>query len=712
MRKISCHYIYPIIVLFIVLVIPGLASAQVKSFSLNQVLSFPYPTDLIASPTGSRIAWVLNEKGVRNIWEAEGPTFSPRQLTHYTSDDGQELTSLTFSPDGNYLVFVRGGDHDANWKVTLQPDPASSPEQPHLQIISINIASGSTTVLGQGDYPAVSRFDNRVAFIKSSDHKVWWAPIDGSKKATPLFFDEGQISDMQWSPDGTALAFVSDRGDHSFVGVFRSEKDPIIYLSPSTNHDFYPRWSPDGTQIVYVRTPGTGGAPPEDPMNPHPRPWSIWIAGAQSGIAHKIWQSPATLHGSYPETAGGANLHWGSGGQIVFLADLDGWPHLYEIPSVGGKPQILTVGTYMVEDVAESPDDRYLIYNANTGETNGDSDRRHLYRISFSGSHPEPLTAGTDIEWSPVISGDGHSIAFIRAGALQPPLVTVQSSSGGNARAIDADQVPADFPTGSLIVPKQVTFQSDNFTIHGQLFERSGGGKKPAIIFVHGGPPRQMLLGWHYMHYYANAYAMNQYLASQGYLVLSVNYRLGIGYGFDFHHPEDAGPAGASEYRDIVNAARYLQRRDDVDKSRIGIWGGSYGGYLTALALARNSDIFKAGVDMHGVHDWSTLVSKYILPTYSGYEHLDTDDILKTAWESSPDADIDHWKSPVLLIQGDNDHNVPFHQTVDLEARLKKNHIPNRVVVIPDEIHEFLRFSSWLKAYNAGADFFNQYLKK
>src|SRR5918999_222104 len=108
--------------------------------------------------------------------------------------------------------------------------------------------------------------------------------------------------------------------------------------------------------------------------------------------------------------------------------------------------------------------------------------------------------------------------------------------------------------------------------------------------------PRQMLLGWHYSDYYANAYAMNQYLASRGYIVLAINYRLGIGYGYEFHRPRNAGAQGASEYLDVKAAGEYLRSLPNVDPRRIGIYGGSYGGFLTALAIARDSDLFAAGV--------------------------------------------------------------------------------------------------------------------
>ncbi len=141
------------------------------------------------------------------------------------------------------------------------------------------------------------------------------------------------------------------------------------------------------------------------------------------------------------------------------------------------------------------------------------------------------------------------------------------------------------------MVPQQVIYQAtDGMQIHGQLFlppNSRPGEKHQAVVFMHGGSRRQMLLGWHYMDYYNNAYAMNQYLASLGYVVLSINYRSGIGYGMEFREAINYGAAGASEFNDVEGAGLYLRGRADVDPQHIGLWGGSYGGYLTALGLAR-----------------------------------------------------------------------------------------------------------------------------
>jgi dipeptidyl aminopeptidase/acylaminoacyl peptidase len=279
---------------------------------------------------------------------------------------------------------------------------------------------------------------------------------------------------------------------------------------------------------------------------------------------------------------------------------------------------------------------------------------------------------------------------------------------------IAKEAMPSDFPSASLVTPKQVIFRSDDgVTLHGQLFlPRNPSGKVPGLVFMHGGPVRQMMLGFHYMDYYHNAYAENEYLASRGYAVLSVNYRLGVMYGRAFREAPNTIWRGAAEYKDVVAAGRYLQSLPEVDAEKIGLWGGSYGGFLTAMGLARNSDLFKAGVDFHGVHDWSVFLTERPYFGNLALRPPDTEAAIKLAWESSPDAYVSTWKSPVLLIHGDDDRNVPFTQTVDLVQRLRAQHAPFEQMILPDEIHGFLMWKSWIKAYSATADFFDRTLKR
>src|SRR4029450_2501918 len=227
-----------------------------EGFTVDQILSLPSPDNLIASPVGSRIAWTFNERGARNIYMADGPHSHPRRLTSYMEDDGQELSNLSFSPDGATIVYVRGGDHGSN-RPGDAPNPSGNPIQPRTQGGSIPVAGGPARLLGEGDEPVVAPDGKRVAFVK--DRRIWLAPIDGSKPAAAAFFARGASESPSWSPDGRTLAFVSNRGDHSFIGLFTPDQS-IRFLAPSTSRDSSPIWSPSGERIAFVRHPGAGGA--------------------------------------------------------------------------------------------------------------------------------------------------------------------------------------------------------------------------------------------------------------------------------------------------------------------------------------------------------------------------------------------------------------------------------------------------------------------
>jgi dipeptidyl aminopeptidase/acylaminoacyl peptidase len=150
----------------------------------------------------------------------------------------------------------------------------------------------------------------------------------------------------------------------------------------------------------------------------------------------------------------------------------------------------------------------------------------------------------------------------------------------------------------------------------------------------------------------------------------------------------------------------YLRSRADVDPHKIASWGGSYGGYLTALALARASDLYAVGVDFHGVHNWN-LTTRNFDPTY---DPAKDENAARVAYESSPIASVSTWRSPVLLIHGDDDRNVPFTETVRLVEALRKQGVVFEQLIFPDEIHGFLTHRRWLQAYGATADFLDKHL--
>jgi dipeptidyl aminopeptidase/acylaminoacyl peptidase len=420
-----------------------------------------------------------------------------------------------------------------------------------------------------------------------------------------------------------------------------------------------------------------------------------------------VWKADEGYGSAFQGVVADSQLFWGTADRLVFPWEKDGWLHLYSVPAAGGAAALLTPGPFEVEYVGITPDRGRVIYNSNQD----DIDKRHVWSVPVDGSAtPARQAAGSNgAEWQPVMTSDGH-LVMMHADAQVPPHVMVMLPDG-NAHSLLESVLPGTFEPAALVRPEAVTVTAtDGMAIHAQLFVPRGlaaGEKRPGVIFFHGGSRRQMLLGWHYNYYYRNAYAMNQWLASQGYVVLSVNYRSGIGYGLEFREALNYGASGGSEFNDVMGAGLYMKNRPDVDPARIGLWGGSYGGYLTAMGLSRASDLFAAGVDLHGVHDWNQGIRTFV-PDYNVH---DDPEFSRRAFGASPLATVDTWRSPVLLIHGDDDRNVSFIESINLLIELRKRGVDVEQLVFPDEVHDFLRHQNWVKAYKAAADFFNRKLK-
>ena len=679
-------------------------------------MSSPFPTDLTAATAANRIGWVFDLRGERNVWVADAPAFAARQVTHYQGDDGQQILSLRLTPDGKTAVYARGSEISRDGHVA---NPTSELKEPKQQVWATDVDSGKTRLLGDMGCQREDCEDIQISpdgqwAVWTAKNHLWLAPVNGEKPARQLTELLGEESQAQWSPDGKHIVFVSDRQSHSLIAIYDFSPERVRYVAPSTERDFNPQWSPDGSELVFIRVAGAESHLPLIPVRP--RPWALWVASAATGDAHQIWHSNLEASGSLPHFAR-ESLKFAAGPRIIFCSEHDGHNHLYSISDKGGRLLLLTPGDYDVEDVALTRDKTDVLFTSNQD----DVDRRHIWRVHSWGiapippgienENPKPLVTGNSIEWSPVMLADGKTVVCLGSSATSPAMPYHITDKG--REIIAANVLPRDFPSAQLVEPKQVIFKSDDgLEVHGQLFVPRSGAQSappPALIFVHGGPPRQMLLGFHYMYYYHNAYAENQYLASLGYVVLSVNYRLGIMYGRAFREAPNTSWRGSAEYKDVLAGAKYLQGLSSVDPKRIGIWGGSYGGLLTALALSRNPDIFAAGVDFHGVHDWSVILRNR---QAGAQDAPDSREALKLAYDSSPVATISQWKSPVLLIHGDDDRNVGFQQTTDLVQRLKEQHVDFEEIIIPDEIHDFLLWKTWMRGYQATADFFNRKLQK
>ncbi|HEX4389612.1 MAG TPA: prolyl oligopeptidase family serine peptidase [Steroidobacteraceae bacterium] len=676
-------------------------TARAQTFTLEQVLSAPFASEVIAAPEGRRFAWISYDQGRRNVWLASATgssgSFRSRPLTHYAKDDGLDLGDLAFVPRRGQVLYVRGEDFENPDKPS--PNPAQIPGGVSQEVYLVGFEGGAPTKLGEGHSPLASPDGERILFLHENQ-VISLANRKGAKREV-LFKVRGTIDSLRFSPSGRQFAFVCTRVDHSFIAVYTFADRSLRWIDASLGYDVEPRWSPDGTRLAFLRLPSTHD---EVGLVPHRTgsPWSIRVATLSGNSVAEVYRAPAGAGSVFHPLSSDTQIFW-TGDQLVFPAENDGWLHLYSVPATGGAARLLTPGRFEIEYASASPDGSAIVYASNTN----DIDQRHLWLLRPAEAAVSELTSGAGIETQPSVLADGTSVAFLRSDARTPAHAALLIR-GATPSDFFAEGLPPAFPAAALVAPTSVQLpETAGIAAHAQLFLPSSATqaeRHPALVFMHGGPIRQMLVGWHYMHYYSNAYALNQYLASRGYVVLALNYRAGIGYGLDYREAPGIGAAGASEYNDLLAAASYLRARADVDPRRIGLWGGSYGGYMTALGLTRNSDLFVAGVDFHGVHDWYhwTLGERGNAPLYV----LDTPPaVLDTALAASPIGSIGTWRSPVLLVHGDDDRNVVFSESVRLAEALRKQGVDYSELIFPDEVHDFLRHASWLRAYTATADF-------
>lgn len=700
---------------------PVAPTAQVSRTAADYV-SPAYPFNLVSARSTDRLAWISYEEGTRNVFTAVAPDFTPVRLTSFMQDDGVDLTDLSLSANGQVAVFVRGHARNREGWVA---NPLSNPDGTERAIWAVRTSGGAPFRLAEipSGAPVVSPDGRHVLYVR--DGQIFRAPVVATPGKTPRDRGEepfirgfGQNGSPRWSPDSTRFAFVSNRTDHSFIGVYELASRTITWLAPDVDRDTSPTWSPDGTTVAFIRRPGLpfgqqqqqGAGGVGNPAGPASGrqggqggrggvggltipglfraefrgggTLAFWRADVKTGQAREFWR-----HDPAGTTFRTINAIQWAGDHVVFTTQMPGdeFDRWFSVALDGSTTVPITITTTdgIIEDATSwdlSPDGRTFYYTTN----HGDIDRRDIFAAPVAGGSVRQVTQTPAIETQPVPMPSGR-VAVLYADWRVPQSVAVVPEGGGTAEVV-YPALPPRFPRAAHVEPTNVTLTAaDGVRFNNQLFlprDLKPGDKRPAMVFVHGGPQRQMLLGYHYRHVYHMFYGINQWLADKGYIVLSVNYRRGVGYGRSFRQAPNSGGGGNAEYQDVLAAGQYLHSRPDVDPARVAIWGLSYGGVLTAQALARNSDLFAAGIDLAGVHLWGS--------------SLDPESV---SFQSSVIGAIDGWKSPVLLQHGDDDRNVAFTQTTGLVQMLRARNIDYELIVFPDDVHDSLVHSRWIHIF-------------
>lgn len=653
-------------------------------------LEFPITLSTAAARNADAFAWIVRQGDRTKLMFARGPAFQPLTVHERTDHDGQPVTAVALSSDGTFLAFVTG----VGYVEGQAHNPAGLIEPPATTVwVAATQSNAPVRPIGKGTGPEF--LGARLTYKQGRDLRSVEFSADAANDQL-LLKGGAAYADIQLSPDGTAIAFAHDRGGYAFLGVYRFGADRISWVASGPERAASPVWSPDSTRLAYLTRPGREHDKIYD--RTESEPLTVRVVDVRTAETRTLWQSQGVASMELMEDPDSA-LRWTGNDRLVFLSEHDGWARLYSIAATGGSPTAVTPPNC---EVAESEQigrsELFVIHNCVD---------RHLRQASIIDLQDGQTTAiaTSDKVLANAAAAKGF-VAFSGGDANAAPLMRVLQAS---SRRVLLAEKPADHGyafAADRVAPTVVSLRAeDGVEVAAQLFTPAGRGPHPAVIYVHGGPQRQMFPAYHFSEYYARNYAFNCELARLGYVVLSVNFRSGVGYGRAFREAADRGWRGASEYRDVLAAAHWLADRSDVDRSKIGIWGGSYGGLLTAQALARNSDLFAAGVSVHGVYDWSWPSAKAGHLNPSRFFGVSDDD-RQRAFDASPLSRVDQWKSPVLLFSGDADMNVDVLETVDLAQKLKANGVAVQTVLIPGEPHGFIRNEAWFRLWKETSAFF------
>lgn len=689
------------------------ASSNKARLTIEQLIDIKHPSDPVWSPDGKRVAFIWDRADIRNLYVAgvEGGR-APLALTSFP-DGG--VYGAFWSEDGESVYFV----HEADlWKVPATggtPKPAWSKPSNGGGFTPSPDAKRVAFVRGNRDDQAAK---------KGSDLIVRWLS-DGTEST--VAHDDVSIREIIWSPDGKALAYVGGSKiiQHDESPAYSGAK--LIYrVSEYVPGQIY-ALKLAAAKPVAVDTPGEYGGLAWvdasrlvfDGQSKDFKKYFIYVADATTGNVKTIHEVGEEKFWSIPDWGEAGAQPWPSpnGKWIAFLSDKDGWDHLYVMPSNGGDAVQITKGKFEAWRPAWSHDSTRIAFDANLEDHPGDR------RIGIATIGDDPAQAkvtyitpgaGTNIEphWS---EGDARLVYQHTDTRNSADLYTIAAKEGAQPMRL-TDSMPAKIDHTKFVEPQFVHYPGpDGQQVPAWLFVPKNldrTKKHPAILWIHGDGVNQNYDGWHVQRNYAVYYSIHQYFLQKGYVVLAPDYRGSIGYGRDWRTGVHMD-VGGKDAKDAWMGANYLKTLPYVDANRIGVWGLSYGGFFTLIAMTDQPKLFRAGVDVAGVVDY---VMYYSDPYHGDWtasrigtpeEHPD---VYKNA---SPISHIDRLERPLLVLHGTADVNVPFLESAWLMDEALKKHKGDLVsfMIYPGEFHYFSREHVLRDAWHRVDDFFDRHLR-
>ena len=652
----------------------------------------PRTNDVVAPVAGNYAAWIEGSR----LRIPAAPNFQPRDLV--ATQDGIAPSAVYASPEGRTLYYTRGA---------IQPAFGPYPANDSREFWQVDFQSGRTLRLATGDdvpYGPPVFAPNGQSFVAVKGPVVYEYRMEGERLTRRALLENNaehyaavKLTSLSYSPDGSQLAYVSWRkAAQSYVAILDVATGKARYLQPGIFRDVSPTWSPDGQELAFIRVPGNWTREYRFSARKQGAPWRLMIADARSENVRTLWQADAGVGsvfvpygiGSWMEpNIEAAQLRWTRSGHIVFPWEKTGWISAYSIAAKGGAPRPLMTEQGEVAQPVVSPDGR-VVFASNVD----DPARLHLWRVALDGGKAERLTAGSGVEHSPVPLANGV-IAYVGNERGRIPNRRMLLTEGKSALALSNTQSSARTRQvwQQFVDTEVVPVRAADGVVTQQLILRPRVAPPkagfPVIVSARGGPEGRVSPG---NGVYA---ALGQYAVARGYLFVEMNYRGGTGDGIEYRLPEGRGATGGSEVKDIEALALYLRGRDDVDGRRIGIMGGSYGGYIVSLALTQLPRYFAAGAHLSGVSDWVTEMNLdqrdeggASAPPES-MQLSERMEIEALAFRSSAPADIAAWGAPTLITMGELDRSGHMEGIIDLGYRLLEQGVHVEFSIAPEAGH-------------------------
>ena len=731
------------------------AAAGAGRLTIDKLIDIEHPSAPVWSRDSQRIAFMSERAGVANLYvvPADGSA-EPAALTV----DAGGVTGVFWSADSRSVYFQRGGQL---MRTAADGKDVPQPAFPQAQLRGLTPSPDGTQIAylvgggggaggggGRGRGGAGAAGAPAAPPAPAGPGEIHVRSLQDGSDRTVLTFN-GPIGTVSWMADGERLMFTSGGGGQTI----RHEQTPaysgtkIIYTVnenvPGPPPDVYLVPAAGGTPVKINSAAGGGrggtrwlgtGHALVDRQGPNFKQRSIFIVDANTGAQSLVQEDVKTTFWSIPGGAGAGSQASPDGKWISFLSDRDGWDHLYvaavpvESPAASGPapsatpaiaPTQVTRGTFEAWRPAWSPDSTRIAFDSNEGTNPG---IRHIGVATIAGAVGKPtirmLTSGRGTNTSPVWSPDGRKIVYQHTDPQNSADFYVIDAVTPNAKPVRlTESLPAGIDKSAFVEPQLVHYVgADSKRVPAYLFVPktiNRAVKNPAIVWIHGDGVNQNYDGWHIQRNYAVYYSFHQYLLQQGYVVIAPDYRGSIGYGSAWRDGVYMD-VGGQDFMDAAFAAHYLKTLPYVDADRIGVWGLSYGGFFTLLAVTQMPTLYRAAVDVAGVADYAMY---YGDPYHGGWTESrigKPEDNPQVYAKASPVSHLDKLARPLLVLHGTADVNVPYLHSVRVIDEALKRGKGDLVefMTYPGEFHYFTREHVLRDAWNRVDRFFAKHLKK